>query len=150
MTSRVLSLVLIFVCLGCSTTLQLTTLEDVKRKVGGKSATILLRSGKVYDAERIDMTEDATRFIDADNDSMTAIPTKEIETFRLTQRGGGALEGFLFGSLGGFSIGLVAGDRGAGMAGIYGGILGGIGGVIVGGLKGHTYTFIVPMDSTAP
>ena len=141
------SLVLSILCLGCSTTQQLASLEDANKKVGGRSASILLRSGTVYDAERIEITEDSTRFSNSDDGSVTVIPTRAIHSFRLTQRVGGALEGLLFGSLGGISIGLFAGGREGGMAGIYGAMIAGVGGGIVGALKGHNYTFIVPMDS---
>jgi hypothetical protein len=117
--------------------------------VGGGSAKIQLRSGRVYDAERIDVGLDSTRFINSDTDSLMVLPTRTIKSFRVTHRGGGGLEGLLFGSLGGLSVGFFGVGPEGGMAGIYGMFIGGIGGGVIGGIKGHNYTFLFPADSVS-
>ena len=145
----------VFLLSGCSSTIRLTSVDEANQKVGGGSATLSLRSDKEYDARAIDIGRDSTRFIERDTDSIRRLPTRSIRSIRLTHRGGGALEGVMFGGLGGGVAGLLifsgysrGGDEGMGRGlGILSmTVLGAAGGLVAGIIKGHDYTFIFPDD----
>ena len=149
-------ILLSFMVMGCSTTSQLASPLDANRKVGASSATLYMRSGARFDAQRISFGQDSTRFVDSAKDSFVQLPTRDIKSVEFTHRIPGSLEGLLFGGLGGLGVGLIAGigkqsggDEGMGrgllILGL--GVLGGTGGFLVGAIKGHDYTLIFPGDS---
>jgi hypothetical protein len=129
---------------------------DANRKVGDGAATLNLRSGASFDGRDLQFGQGSTRFIDRTNDSLVQVYTKDIKSVTIVHRGGGVLEGLMFGALGGLGVGLLAasplhsgGDEGMGkgylvLVSI---VAGGTGGLVIGAIKGHDYTFILPQDS---
>jgi hypothetical protein len=141
---------------ACSSTIRLTSPLDANRKVGGGPADLHLRSGLTYDGRQVHVSQDSTRFFNQSNDSLIQLPTRNIESIRVTHHGGGALEGLMFGGLGGCGVGILAGiglasggdeGMGRGLLALGALTLGASCGLIIGAVKGHDYTFIMPTDT---
>ena len=143
---------------GCSSTLELTSVADANKEIGKGSATVLLKSGQEYDGREVDARADSTRFVDSKAGTTLQFPTGEIRSIRVVHRGGGAIEGLLFGGLGAGALGLAltagmktGGDEGMGkgLVVLTSFVVGGAGGIVFGVIKGHDYTFVFPDDSVA-
>ena len=143
---------------GCSSTVELASATDANRKIGNNDAIVRLRSGQEYEAREVHVRDDSTRFVDCKLEETVQIPTRSIETIRISHHGGGAMEGLLFGGLGGgalgFGLGVGPGNHGdegmgKGLLLISGLAVGTVGGLVIGAIEGHVYTFVLPRDTVA-
>ena len=135
---------------GCSTTMQLHSINEARNKIEGRSGTLSVNADAgQYDARDIRIGADSTVFLDLKAYSMRHIANTDVASVKIVQRGGGAFEGLIVGGL----CGLLAGYQNAvhertGLGGLY---VGGIGGVVVGAtvgyLIGHRHNFVFRSDS---
>jgi len=119
-----------------------------------------MRSGRLYEARQIEVTDDTTMFICRQTETSIHVMTREIKFIRVTHAYGGTIEGLLLGSLGGIGAGLLAipvfgnpasrGEQsmGNGLLVLGGLVIGGAGGMIYGTIHGHRNNFIFPADSS--
>jgi hypothetical protein len=164
---------------GCTTTRNLSTVTEAHAYIDGGSGVVSTRASSEtrtesttrhddviteteilvsytagdFDAEDIRVEGDSISFLNETTGMRQSLHSRSIEVIELIQRGGGAFEGFLFGTLGGALAGAAiertmisgGGHPGAGLGGlIVGGVIGAVGGTTVGALLGHTQELILP------
>lgn len=143
---------------SCSSTVQLASALDANRKRRNNDAIVRLRSGQQYEAREVHVRADSTGFVDYSIEEPVQVPTRSIESIRISHHGGGAMEGLLFGGLGGgalgFGLGVGLGNHGdegmgKGLLLISGLAVGTVGGLVIGAIEGHVYTFVLPRDTVA-
>ncbi len=141
---------------GCSTTNRLTSPQQGNSRIGTGSAVLRLKAGETFKVHRMRFDTDSVICYNSATDSLMCFSLAEIKSVRITQHGGGALEGLMVGGLVGTGLGLLqgtkmgsGGEAQMGKAGALftGMVVGGGTGLILGALKGRDYIFLMPMDT---
>jgi hypothetical protein len=132
---------------GCSSTKQVSSLAILNRSIGSGPAIVHMKSGEGFEARRVTVGADSTRFLSGDHATLVAIPTNTVKSIQVTHHGGGALEGLVFGAFGGGLLFVTMRNSEYGLFGLVMIVVGGLGGVTYGAIAGHDYTYVFPQDT---
>ena len=135
---------------GCASTVQLSSIEDASQHFEGRSASLLLKSGKTYQARDIRLGEDSVVFVDQSTDSTLHYCSTDIESFQDFNHVRGAFDGLIVGGLMSVPAGLIMRSTNrpdAGLASIALVVTAVPLGILLGLLEGHQSRYRLQADS---
>jgi len=155
-------IVLVIFTSSCTHIREYSTFDDINTATRDKKTEITLSDDQSLIVDRLQITPDSTFWRNPSGGNTESVPTSEVKSVVVRNRGRGALEGFGLGTLIGFGvgvlIGLISGDdpgagagrifsftaeEKAGMFGILLGVPGGLLGLLAGASTGSKDKFII-------